>query len=129
MERKDLLGLNALIFRDQGIALNEVANRNVKVIVVGNPANTNTLICSHYAPNIPKENFTALTRFVIPQYVLDWTKIEQDPSWPTNCMLRLNESTTSSSGGIIVPRSTLIYRTPQSKFNQDCFRGILVCVF
>lgn len=63
MERKDLLGLNALIFRDQGKALNDYANRNVKVVVVGNPANTNTLICSHYAPNLPRENFTALTRY------------------------------------------------------------------
>lgn len=62
MERKDLLGLNAIIFRDQGRALNEVADKNVKVLVVGNPANTNALICSHFAPSIPKENFTSLTR-------------------------------------------------------------------
>ncbi len=62
MERKDLLGQNAVIFRDQGRALEEYADKNVKVLVVGNPANTNALICSHYAPKIPKENFTALTR-------------------------------------------------------------------
>lgn len=62
MERKDLLGLNAIIFRDQGRALNDVADKNVKVLVVGNPANTNALICSHFAPSIPKENFTSLTR-------------------------------------------------------------------
>jgi len=42
--------------------LNEVADRNCKVLVVGNPANTNALICALNAPNIPKENFTALTR-------------------------------------------------------------------
>lgn len=40
------------------------AKKSVKILVVGNPANTNALICSHYAPSIPKENFSAMTRFV-----------------------------------------------------------------
>ena len=62
MERKDLLEANAQIFTVQGKALDEVASRNVKVLVVGNPANTNALIISHYAPSIPKENFSAMTR-------------------------------------------------------------------
>lgn len=62
MERKDLLSANVKIFKAQGIALNQHAKKDVKVLVVGNPANTNALICSHYAPNIPKENFTAMTR-------------------------------------------------------------------
>lgn len=62
MERKDLLTANASIFKVQGKAINDFADRNVKVVVVGNPANTNALICSMNAPNIPKENFTALTR-------------------------------------------------------------------
>lgn len=62
MERKDLLGQNALIFKSQGEAINKWAHRNVKVVVVGNPANTNAMICSHYAPDIPSRNFTALTR-------------------------------------------------------------------
>ncbi len=92
MERKDLLGANAKIFEGQGKALNQYADRNVKgkfygflilfyfifylfknkhlyyylifliVCVVGNPANTNALIAALNAPNIPKENFTALTR-------------------------------------------------------------------
>lgn len=62
MQRADLLGANAEIFRGQGRALNDFADRNCKVVVVGNPANTNAMICSHFAPNIPKENFTALTR-------------------------------------------------------------------
>jgi malate dehydrogenase len=62
MERKDLLSANAKIFKDQGKALNDYANRNVKVLVVGNPANTNALIAALNAPSIPKENFTALTR-------------------------------------------------------------------
>jgi len=62
MERKDLLVKNAEIFRAQGKALDSFASRNVKVVVVGNPANTNCLIAQTFAPSIPKENFTALTR-------------------------------------------------------------------
>ncbi|XP_052768336.1 malate dehydrogenase, cytoplasmic-like [Mya arenaria] len=62
MERKDLLTANVTIFKGQGQALDKYAKKNVKVIVVGNPANTNALICSKYAPSIPKENFTAMTR-------------------------------------------------------------------
>merc|ERR1719246_211582 len=62
MERSDLLAANALIFKAQGGALDKVAKKSVKVLVVGNPANTNALIASHYAPSIPKKNFTALTR-------------------------------------------------------------------
>lgn len=62
MERKDLLSANVKIFKVQGEALNTYAKKDVKVLVVGNPANTNALICSHYAPTIPKENFTAMTR-------------------------------------------------------------------
>lgn len=62
MERKDLLAANVKIFKVQGEALDKYARKDVKVLVVGNPANTNALICSHYAPSIPKENFTAMTR-------------------------------------------------------------------
>jgi len=62
MERKDLLKANCGIFKVQGKAINDFASRNVKVLVVGNPANTNALICQTSAPDIPKENFTALTR-------------------------------------------------------------------
>ncbi|XP_051130916.1 malate dehydrogenase [NADP], chloroplastic [Andrographis paniculata] len=62
MERAGLLDINGSIFADQGKALNAVASRNVKVIVVGNPCNTNALICLKNAPNIPAKNFHALTR-------------------------------------------------------------------
>lgn len=62
MERKDLLSANVKIFKAQGEAMDKHAKKDVKVLVVGNPANTNALICSHYAPSIPKENFTAMTR-------------------------------------------------------------------
>merc|ERR1712168_1567140 len=62
MERKDLLACNVKIFKVQGEALDQFAKKSVKVLVVGNPANTNAIICSHYAPSIPKENFSAMTR-------------------------------------------------------------------
>lgn len=62
MERKDLLRDNGNIFKAQGKALDQFAKKTVKVLVVGNPANTNALICSLNAPSIPKANFTALTR-------------------------------------------------------------------
>ena len=62
MERKDLLDINGKIFREQGKALDAVAKKTCKSIVVANPANTNCLILAEAAPSIPKENFTALTR-------------------------------------------------------------------
>ena len=62
MERKDLLRANAQIFSAQGRALDEVARRSVRVLVVGNPANTNALIASHNAPGIDRRRFTAMTR-------------------------------------------------------------------
>ncbi len=62
MERQDLLHVNAEIFSVQGRALNESAKRGVKVLVVGNPANTNALIALHNAPGLAPENFSAMTR-------------------------------------------------------------------
>jgi malate dehydrogenase len=62
MERADLLEANGGIFGPQGAALNEVAADDVRVLVVGNPANTNALIASAHAPDIPAERFTAMTR-------------------------------------------------------------------
>ncbi|MBP8645004.1 MAG: malate dehydrogenase [Syntrophobacteraceae bacterium] len=62
MERKDLLMDNAKIFIEQGKALNEVASRDVRVLVVGNPANTNAWIAMKSAPDLPKGNFTAMLR-------------------------------------------------------------------
>lgn len=62
MERKDLLEANAAIFSVQGKALNKVASRDVKVLVVGNPANTNALIAQRNAPDLDPRNFTAMTR-------------------------------------------------------------------
>ena len=62
MERKDLLAANAQIFTAQGKALDAVASRKVKVLVVGNPANTNAYIAMKSAPGLPKKNFTAMLR-------------------------------------------------------------------
>ena len=62
MERKDLLEANARIFSEQGAAINTVASRDVKVLVVGNPANTNALIAYRNAPDLDPGQFTAMTR-------------------------------------------------------------------
>ena len=62
MERSDLLAKNIKIFQAQGASINRVAKKSVKVLVVGNPANTNALICSRFAPTIPKSQFTSLTQ-------------------------------------------------------------------
>jgi len=62
MERSDLIAENGKIFGPQGKALNDHASRNVKVLVVGNPANTNCLIAQANAPDLDPENFTAMTR-------------------------------------------------------------------
>jgi malate dehydrogenase len=62
MERADLLEANGAIFTEQGRALNDSASEDVRVLVVGNPANTNCLIAMNSAPDIPRERFTAMTR-------------------------------------------------------------------
>jgi len=62
MERAELLTINGQIFTTQGKALNAVASRNVKVLVVGNPANTNAYIAMKSAPDLPRKNFTAMLR-------------------------------------------------------------------
>ncbi|MEE6474604.1 hypothetical protein FKM82_010439 [Ascaphus truei] len=62
MERKDLLKANVKIFKSQGAALDKYSKKSVKVVVVGNPANTNCLTALKSAPSIPKDNFSCLTR-------------------------------------------------------------------
>lgn len=61
-ERKDLLEKNAGIFKTQGAAIDKYAKKSVKVLVIGNPCNTNALIAADNAPTIPRKNFTAMTR-------------------------------------------------------------------
>ena len=62
MERAELLQRNAVIFKEHGAIINDRAKKEVKVLVVGNPANTNCLIASFHASSIPKKNFSCLTR-------------------------------------------------------------------
>lgn len=62
MERKELMEKNVGIFKLMGEAIERNASENIKVLVVGNPANTNALICSRYAPKVPAKNFSAMTR-------------------------------------------------------------------
>lgn len=62
MERKDLLADNGKIFVEQGKALNKAASKDVRILVVGNPCNTNCLIAMHHAPDLPKNHFHAMTR-------------------------------------------------------------------
>lgn len=81
MERSDLLKKNGDIFTVQGKALNKSAKKSVKVVVVGNPANTNCLIASHNAPTIPKENFSAMTK-------LDHTRGLSQLSSKVGCIIR-----------------------------------------
>lgn len=62
MERGDLLKDNGKIFIDQGKAINDNASRSVRTVVVGNPANTNCMIAAHYAKDLPKTAWSAMTR-------------------------------------------------------------------
>src|SRR6476619_972227 len=62
MERKDLLGINGKIFTGQGKAIQKNAASDVRVLVVGNPCNTNALICMNNAPGVPRDRFFAMTR-------------------------------------------------------------------
>ena len=78
MERKDLLEANAAIFSVQGKAINEYSNPNIKVLVIGNPANTNALIASSNAPDIDPKNFTAMTR-------LDHNRAKANLAMKINC--------------------------------------------
>jgi len=68
-EKKDLLSSNVKIFKLLGKALDKYAKKDVKVLVIGNSANTNALICSLHAPSIPKQNFTAMTRLDQNRYI------------------------------------------------------------
>lgn len=61
MERSDLLAKNASIFKEQGAAINRSADDNIKTLVVGNPCNTNAMICAHFAPRINRSQFFAMT--------------------------------------------------------------------
>src|SRR5438067_4337562 len=86
MERKDLLEANGAIFVPQGKALNEVASRDVKVLVVGNPANTNALIAMRNAPDLKPTQFTAMMRL---DHNRALTQIAQKTAKSIRCVTRM----------------------------------------
>ena len=86
MERNDLLEANAAIFSAQGKAINAVASRNIKVLVVGNPANTNALIAQRNAPDIDPRNFTAMTRL---DHNRAMTQLAQKTNNPVTAVTRM----------------------------------------
>lgn len=95
MERADLLIDNGKIFIDQGRALGESANPNVKVVVVGNPCNTNCLIAMHHAPSIPRKNFHAMMRLDQNRATFQLAHKAQVPIEEVTCMtIWGNHSTT-----------------------------------
>ncbi len=95
MERKDLLEANAAIFSAQGKAINDNANPNIKVLVVGNPANTNALITQRNAPDINPRQFTAMTRLDHNRAISQLgNKLEMDISSISNMTIWGNHSST-----------------------------------
>lgn len=76
MDRKDLLEQNGAIFKSQGVAIQNNAHKDVKVVVVGNPANTNAAILSEFGKSINPKNITSLTRYKSLLLLLDLIKIE-----------------------------------------------------
>ncbi|KAF6104728.1 malate dehydrogenase 1 [Phyllostomus discolor] len=132
MERKDLLKANVNIFKTQGAALEKYAKKSVKVIVVGNPANTNCLTASKSAPSIPKENFSCLTRLDHNRAkaqiaiklgvtsddvknVIIWGNhsstqypdVNHAKNYPVQCLLRKPSVTTSETSGLGPQRESL----------------------
>ncbi|KAF6104740.1 malate dehydrogenase 1 [Phyllostomus discolor] len=119
MERKDLLKANVNIFKTQGAALEKYAKKSVKVIVVGNPANTNCLTASKSAPSIPKENFSCLTRLdhnrAKAQIAIKLGVTSDDvknlssrlENYPVQCLLRKPSVTTSETSGLGPQRESL----------------------
>lgn len=121
MERKDLLEKNAAIFKAQGEALEKYASRNVKVLVVGNPANTNCAICQACAPSIPRENFSALTRLDMNRArSLIATKANVKPNQVKNVIIWGNHSATQYPD---VNHATINY--DRYKLNQAKVRDII----
>ena len=114
MERKDLLEANGKIFGPQGQALSEVASRDVKVLVVGNPANTNCLIAMKNAPQLKPSNFTAMMRL---DHNRSLTQVAQKVGKPVSSVRKMtvwgNHSATQYPTSS-TPRSTARKRGPSS---------------
>lgn len=105
MERADLLSANAEIFATAGRALNAGAGADVRVLVVGNPANTNALVAAAHAPDIPADRFTALTRLDHNRAIAAMARHARVP---------VTEITQMTIWAIIPPRSTRTSSTPPS---------------
>ncbi|MCA8942663.1 MAG: malate dehydrogenase [Planctomycetes bacterium] len=107
MERKDLIQENGPIFTGQGKAVNDVASADVRVVVVGNPCNTNCLIAMHSAPDIPNERFTAMTRLdqnrAKAQLALKsgrhWNDVQQMIIWGNHSNTQFPDWTNAKIGG------------------------------
>ena len=131
MERKDLLEANAAIFSVQGKAINDHASRDVKVLVVGNPANTNALITQRNAPDLDPRNFTAMTRL---DHNRAKTQIAQKLGATVNDVSRMtiwgNHSATSiptrSTPGRRKERHRLIDQTVRAIFIHGSQRGAAI---
>ena len=106
MERAELLAVNGQIFTAQGKALNAVASRNVRVLVVGNPANTNAYIAMKSAPDLPRKNFTAMLR-------LDHNRAASQIAAKTGKAVPTLKN--SPSGATIRPRCTPTTASPPSR--------------
>ena len=105
MERKDLLGVNGRIFTGQGARHRENAADDVRVLVVGNPCNTNCLIAMHNAPDIPADRFFAMTR-------LDENRAKSQLA--AKAGVAVTRSATSRSGATTPPPSIRTSTTPRS---------------
>ena len=111
MERSDLLNDNGAIFIEQGKALDHSADRNVKVLVVGNPCNTNCLIAMHNAPRIPRQNFHAMMRLdqnraanmLARKAKVDVTDIQNVTIWGNHSSTQVPDFLNATAEGISVP--------------------------
>ena len=124
MERKDLLSANAQIFSTQGQAINEVASRNIKVVVVGNPANTNALITQQHAPAINPRQITAMTRLDHNRAIAQFAeKVGCRPSDLKRMIIWGNHSTTQYPD---IEHATVSGKSALAKVDQDWYQGVFI---
>lgn len=124
MERSELLGANAGIFQQQGQAINQVADDSIKIVVVGNPANTNALVCLKNAPDVPRKRITAMTRLdhnrakaqVAQKMEISLSEIKQMTIWG-------NHSTTQFPD---LYNSLICGTNGMSHFSQDWYESFFI---
>ena len=124
MERKDLLSANAQIFSTQGQAINEVASRNIKVVVVGNPANTNALITQQHAPAINPRQITAMTRLDHNRAIAQFAeKVGCRPSDLKRMIIWGNHSTTQYPD---IEHATVSGESALVKVDQEWYQNVFI---